>query len=407
MDETAQGPAREPVADWATDFDHFDAGFVAEPYAVYDEIRDRCPVGHTDRYGGMAVLTRFDDVAEVAHDTATFTSRRIIPSEVPTERRGVILPPINLDPPHHTEPRRALLPFFNPNAVKRWDEPIRDICQQRLDEIAARLDAGETVIDLAGDYAKHVPGDLTATMFGVPSTEADQFRAWIHDLLEVGPTDEELERRTTNEMLDYMHGLIADRRANGGDDLVTYLFEQTIDGEPIDDTAMAKMLYLLLVAGIDTTWSGIGSSILHLATHPDDRERLVADPDLIPTATEEFLRAYSPVYVARIATADTEITGCPVSAGEWVMLGFPAANRDPEAFDDPNEVRIDRQRNRHAAFGLGVHRCLGSNLARLEMNVAIEMLLDRFPRFALVDGAAPGFSAGNVRGPRAVPVTFS
>ncbi len=397
---------REPVADWATDFDHFDPRFVDDPYEVYDELRDRCPVAHSDRYGGVNVLTTFDDVAAAAHDTDTFTSRRIIISEVPTDRRGVILPPINLDPPHHTEPRRAMLPFFNPANTKRWEEPIREICARRLDAIAARLEAGEARIDLAADYAKHVPGDLTATMFGVPQSETDQFRAWIHDLLEVGPTDPDVERATTNAMIDYMHGLIDDRRANGGDDLVTYLFDQRVDGEPLDDSAMAKMLYLLLLAGIDTTWSGIGSSLLHLATHPDDLARLVAEPDLIPTATEEFLRAYSPVYIGRIATRDTEVGGCPVSAGEWVLLGYPGANRDPEAFDAPDEVQIDRQKNRHAAFGLGVHRCLGSNLARLEMNVAIEMLLARFPSFSLVEGADPSFSAGNVRGPRQVPVTF-
>jgi cytochrome P450 len=395
---------RDPVADWATDFDHFASEFVADPYPIFDELRDRCPVAHTDRYGGVVMPTSFDDVAAAAHDTDTFTSRRIIISETPTDRRGIILPPINLDPPHHTEPRRAMLPFFNPTNTRRWEQPIRDICTERLDEMEAKVEAGGT-LDLAEDYGRNIPGDLTATMFGVPHSEVDQFRRWIHDLLEVGPTNLDVERATTNAMIEYMHGLIADRRANGGDDLVTYLFDQKVDGEPMDDTAMAKMLFLLLLAGIDTTWSGLGSSFLHLATHPDDLARLVAEPELVPTATEEFLRAYSPVYVGRIANEDAEVGGCPVEAGEWVMLSFPAANRDPAAFEEPNEVKIDRQRNRHAAFGLGVHRCLGSNLARMEMNIAIEMLIERFPRFSLVDGADVHHSAGNVRGPRNVPVT--
>lgn len=394
-----QESAREPVGDWATDFDHFDPDFVADPYAVFSELRDRCPVAHTDRYGGVNVLTTFDDVSAAAHDTESFTSRRIIISEVPTERRGVILPPINLDPPDHTDPRRVMLPFFNPTNTKRWEQPIRDICTERLDQLD-----GRTECDLAVDYARHVPGDLTAKMFGVPSGDADQFRAWVHDLLEVGPTDVEVERATTVAMMDYMHGLIVDRRANGGDDLVTYLFDQELDGEPMDDVSMAKMLFLLMLAGIDTTWSGLGSSFLHLATYADDRRRLVAEPELIPLATEEFLRAYSPVYVGRIATADTEIGGCPVGQGEWVMLNFQAANRDPAAFDDADEVQIDRQKNRHAAFGLGVHRCLGSNLARLEMNIAIEMFLQRYPEFALIEGSEVHYSPGNVRGPRSIPV---
>ncbi len=401
----AESAPREPVADWATDFDHFAPEFVADPYPVFDELRDRCPVAHTDRYGGVVVPTSFADMAAAAHDTDTFTSRRVVISETPTDRRGIVLPPLNLDPPDHTEPRRAMLPFFNPASIKRWEQPIRDICTIRLDEMQAKVDAGAT-LDLAEDYGKNIPGDLTATMFGVPLSETDQFRTWIHDIIEVGPTDLEVERAATNAMIEYMHGLIADRRANGGDDLVTYLFDQKVDGEPMDDNAMAKMLFLLLLAGIDTTWSGLGSSFLHLATHPDDLARLVAEPELVPTATEEFLRAYAPVYVGRIATKDAEVGGCPVEAGEWVMLSFPAANRDPEVFDEPNEVRIDRQRNRHAAFGLGVHRCLGSNLARMEMNIAIEMLIERFPRFTLVDGADVRYSAGNVRGPRSVPVTL-
>lgn len=396
----AEQSGRKPVADWTTDFDHFDPAFVDDPYPVYDEMRE-CPVAHTDRYGGVNVLTSFEDVAAAAHDTEAFTSRRIIVSETPTDRRGIILPPINLDPPDHTEPRRAMLPFFNPTNTKKWEQPIRDICATRLDAMA-----GKAEVDLAVDYARHIPGDLTAAMFGVPASEADQFRVWVHDLLEVGPTDLDVERRATDAIIAYMHGLIADRRANGGDDLITYLLDQRVDGEPIEDAAMAKMAFLLMVAGIDTTWSALGSSFLHLASNPDDLARLVAEPELIPSATEEFLRAYSPVYVGRIVTGDTEISGCPVGEGEWIMLGFPAANRDPEVFEDPHDVQIDRRKNRHAAFGLGVHRCLGSNLARMEINVAIELLLERFPRFNLVDGAEVQYSAGNVRGPRSVPVTM-
>lgn len=406
---------RTPVSDWLTDFDHFDPEFVADPYPVYDEIRSACPVAHSDRYGGVNVTTTFADVSEAAHDYDRFTSRRIIISEVSTDRRGVILPPINIDPPDHTAVRRIMLPFFNPTNTKRWEGPIRDICARRLDDIAARVASGGDVdpgIDLAVDFARHVPGDLMAAMFGLPESEAEWFRQWVHELLEVGPTDEEVERNATRSMVEYMTNLIQQRRTDKivdddpATDLVSYLFEQSSDEDPIEDLDMAKMLFLLLLAGIDTTWSAMGSAFLHLATHAEDRERLVAEPALIPTATEEFLRAYSPVHVARIATEDTELAGCPVAAGEWVMLGFPAANRDPAAFENPNEIQIDRQKNRHVAFGLGVHRCLGSNLARLELNIAMEMLLDRFPDFALVPGAEPTFSSGSVRGPRNVPVSI-
>lgn len=396
----SDGAKRPPVADWATDFDHYDAGYIDDPFTITQELRARCPVAHTERYGGVVVPLSYEDVAAVAHDTDTFTSRRIVVSEVSTERRGVILPPINLDPPDHTEPRRVMLPFFNPANVRRWESVIREICARHLDAFK-----GDEV-DLAGDYAKHVPGDLTAAMFGVPPDESDQFRTWVHEILEEGPTDPEVERRATNEVVAYMLDLVQERRRSGGDDLVTYLLDQRIDDEPLSDEAMAKMLLLLLVAGIDTTWSALGSSLWHLAANADDRRRLVDDPSLIPTATEEFLRAYGPVTVARIATTDAEINGCPVREGEWVMLNLIAANRDPAVFEDPDEVIIDRAKNRHAAFGLGVHRCLGSNLARIEMHIAIEMLLERHPEFSLVDGVDPEWSPGTVRGPRVVPVTL-
>ena len=165
-------------------------------------------------------------------------------------------------------------------------------------------------------------------------------------------------------------------------------------------------LALILVAGIDTTWSGIGSAMWHLATNEADRRRLVAEPELIPTAIEELLRAYSPVTMARIAAADTEIAGCPVHEGDRVLLSFPAANRDPEAFERADEVVIDRELNRHVAFGVGIHRCAGSNLARMEMRVSVEEWLKRIPEFRLVDGAEVTWAGGQVRGPRSVPVEF-
>ena len=138
----------------------------------------------------------------------------------------------------------------------------------------------------------------------------------------------------------------------------------------------------MMIAGIDTTWSAIGSSLWHLATHDEDRRRLVADPGLMDTAVEEFLRAYAPVTMAREVVKDVEIGGCPMKPGQMVLLSFPAANRDPAMFPDADKVLIDRKENRHAAFGLGIHRCIGSNLARMELRVALEEWLRRIPEFS-------------------------
>ena len=174
----------------------------------------------------------------------------------------------------------------------------------------------------------------------------------------------------------------------------------------MSDPHILGTLGLLLIAGIDTTWSSIGSSLWHLATHPDDRARLAREPELIPTAVEEFLRAYSPVTMARIVNDETEVNGACMHAGDRIVLNFPAANRDPSAFDDADRVLIDRAVNRHVAFGVGIHRCAGSNLARMELRIAIEEWMARIPEFCVADGAVVTWAGGQVRGPRQLPVVF-
>jgi cytochrome P450 len=163
-------------------------------------------------------------------------------------------------------------------------------------------------------------------------------------------------------------------------------------------------MLLLMVAGIDTTWSAIGAGLWHLASHPADRRRLVADPSLLDVAVEEMLRAYAPVTMARLVAEEVELGGRTLHPGEWLLLPFPAANRDPEMFERADEVVIDRAVNRHAAFGLGIHRCLGSNLARMELRIALQAWLERFGEFELVDPARVTWAAGQVRGPRSIPV---
>jgi cytochrome P450 len=163
---------------------------------------------------------------------------------------------------------------------------------------------------------------------------------------------------------------------------------------------------LMLIAGIDTTWSAIGSSLWHLAQHPEHRRQLREQPDIWPMAIEELLRAYSPVTMARIVDHDTEFQGCPMHAGDRVLMSFPAANRDPRQFDNPDDVILDREHNRHVAFGAGIHRCAGSNLARLELRVALRTWMERIPEFELIDPDGVTWAGGQVRGPRRCMVRF-
>ena len=242
-------------------------------------------------------------------------------------------------------------------------------------------------------------------MLGIPEKDGDLFVKWIHEILELGITDNDTLIRAAREMTEYFQGHIEARKTHPTQDLISDLMNaKGPDGQPLSDAHVLGSLRLLLIAGIDTTWSAIGSSLWHLAKTPSDRKRLVAEPQIMPFAIEEFLRAYSPVTMAREVMKETTVSGCPVKPGNMVLLSFPAANRDPAMFPDADKVIIDRKENRHAAFGLGIHRCVGSNLARMEMMVALEEWLKRIPEFSLDPTGTVTWSEGTVRGPRQLPL---
>jgi cytochrome P450 len=394
-----QQRARPPVTDWATDWDHLDPQWVEDPFPIWEELRQRCPIAHTGRFHGVYLPTRYEDVRAIAYDPEHFSSRKTAVREVHPPTGGGA-PPITSDPPRHRVARMVLLPPFTPKAIEALTPKARAICNQLID---AFLDKGGC--DGAVDYAQHIPVRVIAHMLGVPETDGDLFRQWINAILNEGITDYSTLMRGLEEMTEYFRPHLDDRRSHPRDDLISYLVQQTYpDGAPFKDNHVLGSVRLLLVAGIDTTWSGIGSCIWHLATHPEDRRRLGKEPQLMPTAIEELLRAYAPVTMAREVTKDTEVGGCTFKAGEMVMLSFPAANRDPEMFPDADKVLIDRKENRHAAFGLGIHRCIGSNLARMELTVAVEELLKRIPEFSLAGPVT--WSEGSVRGPRSLPLRF-
>jgi cytochrome P450 len=397
---------RARVSDWATDFDHTDPQWVADPYPIWDELRARCPVAHTDRYGGTWMPVRHEDVAAVAYDTEHFTSRSVVVSEVrpgPDDLPAPIgqAPPITSDPPFHALARRLLLPAFSPKPIEALEPFTRELCVELLDATA-----GKPLIDAAVDYAQHIPLRVIVRMLGFPQEDADIFRRFIRIVLEdVDQSAEERQAVVDEGELDvYMDARIAEHLADPQDDLTSFLLDAELDGNKLDPDHVRGTMVLLMIAGIDTTWSAIGASLWHLARHPADRQRLAAEPQLMATAVEEFLRAYAPVTMARLVAKDFDFHGCPMKEGDWLLLPFPAANRDPDVFADADSVQLDRAENRHAAFGLGIHRCIGSNLARMELRVALEEWMKRYPDFELVDPTTVTWSAGQVRGPRTIPV---
>ncbi|MEO3887782.1 cytochrome P450 [Nonomuraea sp. B5E05] len=391
-----------PVTDWANDFSHLEPEWAADPYPIQDELRQGCPIAHTGRFGGGWLPTRYEDVAAIAYDTEHFSSRSIIMSNYrpPLDLAPVGgVPPISSDPPFHRDARRLLLPAFTKSAVAKREAATRAYCHTLIDALEGRRD-----VDAAREYAQHIPVRVIADMLGFPPEDGPRFRAFIEHALEGVnlPPDERMAHM--GELFDYLLEQIRDHLDNPRDDLTTYLIEAELYGQKLQPAHVSGTMALLLIAGIDTTWSAIGASLWHLAKTPADRERLVAEPELLPTAMEEFLRAYAPVTMARLVKQDMHWRGVDMKADDWVLVSFPAANRDPAHVERADEVVIDREVNRHVAFGLGIHRCVGSHLARMELRVALEVWLERIPEFTLADPAAVTWATGQVRGPRTLPL---
>ncbi|MDA8273993.1 MAG: cytochrome P450 [Actinomycetota bacterium] len=396
-----------PVSDWASDFDLAEPPYVTDPTVRWAEQRGRCPIAFTERRQRSWLPVLYDDIAAIAHDIEHFSSHDPIvvsPFDVPINDL-LPVPPISSDPPVHTWARRLLLPAFGPSAVEAMSEVTRGLAEEL---IADHFSDGSG--DAAADYARHIPVRVIAHMLGIPVEDEEMFTGWVVRTLQQGFQGLAFVGDALDaimEMTVYFSERVAERRAmergTRPRDLITMLIEAETD-EPMSDQHLLGTCFLLLIAGIDTTWSAIGSSLWHLATHPDDQRRLRQDPSVLPMAVEEFLRVYSPVTMARIVTDDVEFKGCPMKKGDKVLMAFPAGNHDPAQFEDAERFVIDRARNRHFAFGSGIHRCLGSNLARMEIRVAVQTFLERVPPFELADPDAVTWTGGQVRGPRCVPI---
>jgi cytochrome P450 len=393
-----------PVSDWSTDFSHVEPEWSDDPYRIQDDLRLRCPIAHTDRFGGGWLPVRYEDVAAIAYDTDNFSSRSIIMSNFrpPVEIAPIGgSPPISSDPPFHHDARKLLLPAFTKTNVSRLEPATRAFCHALIDAMA-----GQHVVDAARDYAQHIPMRVIADMLGFPAEDGPQFRRFVEHTLEGVnlPPEERIEKMQS--LFEYLLAQVHDHLANPRDDLTSFLIDAELYGRKLEPEHVTGAMALLLIAGIDTSWSAIGAALWHLAQHPADLARLVAEPGLLPTAVEEFLRAYAPVTMARLVKHDMHFRGVDMKAEDWILLSFPAANRDPAQFDRAGEVIIDREENRHAAFGLGIHRCLGSHLARMELRVALEVWLERIPSFSLADPATVTWSTGQIRGPRTLPLNI-
>ncbi len=361
-----------PVEDWTTDYDIRDDDYIENPVPIWAEMRAKCPIAHTDRLGGSWNPTKFDDLRALAKMTSELSSRQVLvmppapnAPEMSRYEQMIAAAPITADPPIHTWTRRMLLPAFAPRAVEAHRQFTEDLCHSLIDGF---IEAGEC--DAAVDYSQQIPPRVIAHLIGVDPGMADQFVDWVNALLGAGLNDPVMRMKARDEMLTFIGAEVAKRQEDPQEDLLTELLFMELDmpEAQITPQVVVGITNLLIVAGIDTTWSSIGSALWHLGTNPDDRRRLLDEPDIMLFAIEEFLRYYAPVTMARIAETDIEYDDVHINRGDKVLMNFPAACHDPEQFENPDEFIIDRAQepSHRVRFGYSPVRRLESRPARDE-----------------------------------------
>jgi cytochrome P450 len=349
-----------------------------EHFARYDELRAK-----GDVHFGLAgadnnpfwLVSRIEDIRTCLADPSTFSNSAVTPD---TPNPPYLWIPEMLDPPLHTKWRQKLGPFFAPGAVDRLKPRVHEVMDEILDEVA-----GRGYCDYVADVALRFPNTIFMEIMGLPVPDAAQFQVWETAILHSGPTNGPAALQAMMDVMGYFTALIAERRKHRRDDMLSIALTWDIDGEPVTDNDLLAFCLLMFMAGLDTVAMQLSYSMYHLARHPDDRQRILDDPQLWEPAVEEFLRYYAFVSPGRKVVKDTEIAGCPVKAGQMVWLPLASANRDPAEFSEADKVLIDRKPNRHLAFGAGPHRCLGSHLARQELLIGLTKWHERIPHYRL------------------------
>ncbi len=371
-------------------FNPFDPEFRANPYPHYPALLDG-PPRKLELFLPTTLVARYDDVTAVLRDHATFSVKR---PEMPMRERvdpfGGAATILTSDPPTHTRLRRLVSKAFTPRRVRELEPRIRAISAELLDRVAAR---GE--FEAMADLANPLPVIVIAEMLGVSPEHHEQFKRWSNDLIgsfgrdfATGPAPEGIAAR--NALRDYLSRAIEERRRNPADDLISALIAARDEAEALSEAELLAFVVLLLLAGNETTTNLIGNGLLTLCRHRDQLERLRREPELLPSAIEEILRFDPPVQMTvRTATAAANVGSTEIPAGGFLFVLLAAANRDPRQFPEPGTFDVARTPNEHLSFGEGIHFCLGAPLARLEGQVAIGAVLERFPRLRLPEPLPP------------------
>lgn len=361
-----------------------DERFGVDPFAVWDEAASVAPLFYSPAGRGFLVAADYDTVKSVLQNPRLWSN---LPSTITYTRENVEMdvPPITMDPPRHTTYRKALIPLFSPKAVARLEPRIREISHELCDDIEK---SGRC--DFMRDFAGHLPARFFLEWLGL--AEGDQQR--MYRLAQAATFDFPTQQQRSAieaEINDIVAAVLTARRAAPRADLATDFVNLRVNGEPVEEKLLLGMATLAFIAGQETTSTQFGWMIWHLARYPADRELVVSTPSVIPDAVEELMRVYNTGGPAgRVATADGELNGYPVHAGDRVFLARCGADRQTD-----QDVQLQRTPNRHSAFGLGIHRCLGSHVARIEMRIGLEVWHERFPNYRVAEDFTPSFRWGS------------
>jgi cytochrome P450 len=390
MTETSQRPVVE--------YDHYSLAHAQ--HATEDErrLRHECPVAWSEQSGGFWVLSTYALVTQALRDHETFSSSKYF-DEHGEPRNGVTIPPsqgfrivpTETDPPEWNGYRRILNPVFAPAAVEKLEPLILSVTTEVINGV---IEQGE--VDLVLDVINPITALITLHILGLPLADWPAFAGPIHEITYSPVGTPEFERAVAGiaDILARFRTAITEHRAEARDDLISFMIGSDIDGEPLGDDVLVDLCFQILAGGVDTTTGLLGSTFVYLDQHPDERQPLVADPARLRIATEEFLRVFSPLPSnARTVMTQVDLGGQRLCPGERVLALFASANRDGAVFEDPDEVKLDRFPNRHASFGVGIHRCLGSNLARAMFRTIVSQVLVHMPDYRIGVGAAERYQS--------------
>jgi cytochrome P450 len=382
------------------DLDNTDPELFQHLFETLNDMRDTCPVAWSPAFGGFWALTKYEDVVKAAMDHEHFTVSQGI--MIPPTGASMKVIPAELDPPRHTKFRKLVLPYFTEPALQKWIPDIRRVIEDAFEPV---LEQGHA--DLVSDVAHPVPVLIICAVLGMLDEDWRRIRDLASAFLEA-TGNRELAREKARDLEAYLEEQIDARRGQPVKDILGAIVNAEIAGdEPITPQEILGLVQLMVVAGHETTVNGMATLTYRVIGEPGLRDRLLADRSLIPGVIDECLRLHPPVWnMGRTIATEVEVRGTQMCPGEKVMLAYGAANRDPDRFESPEEFRPDRKSNQHLTFGSGRHRCLGESLARLELRLVMEYILDTIPDVAL-DGEPVWGGGTNTHGMSSLRVTFT